>query len=182
MPITLDPIDVRGDDRSAFVGFMLRNRFPFHVFFHLSEDQVTSRIESGDFDGPHTQTFWLIDSGGDRVGIVTLDDLDDPTPTFDLRLDTRYRGKGLGVLALKAITSYVFDTFPAVNRFEGQTREDNFAMRQVFLRCGFVKEAHYREAWPVTGGERRASVAYAILRRDWETGITTPVPFDDLGY
>ncbi len=40
-----------------------------------------------------------------------------------------------------------------VNRSEGQTREDNTAMRKTFLRCGWLKEAHYREDWP--GGRRR---------------------------
>lgn len=69
---------------------------------------------------------------------------------------------------------------PPVNRFEGQTREDNIAMRKIFLRCGFLKEAHYREAWPVLAGAALASVAYAILRRDWETGTTTGFTWEDL--
>jgi RimJ/RimL family protein N-acetyltransferase len=49
----------------------------------------------------------------------------------------------------------------------------------VLVRAGFVKEAHYRDGWPVAGGEPRASVGYAVLRRDHETGTTTPVPVDD---
>jgi RimJ/RimL family protein N-acetyltransferase len=70
---------------------------------------------------------------------------------------------------------------PQATRFEGQTREDNIAMRRTFLRAGFVKEAHYRDGWPVEGGPALASVAYAILRRDWEQGTTTPVDWDDFG-
>ena len=53
-------------------------------------------------------------------------------------------------------------------------------MRKTFLRSGFLKEAHYREGWPVTGGQPLASVAYAILRRDWETGQTTNFVWEDL--
>jgi RimJ/RimL family protein N-acetyltransferase len=68
---------------------------------------------------------------------------------------------------------------PKVNRFEGQTREDNVAMRRIFLRCGWVKEAHYRESWPVDDGRAIASVAYAVLRRDWETGSTTTFDWED---
>ena len=45
---------------------------------------------------------------------------------------------------LKALTTHVFTTMHAVNRFEGQTREDNVAMRKTFLHTGFVKEAHRR--------------------------------------
>ena len=52
-------------------------------------------------------------------------------------------------------------------------------MRRVFVRAGWVKEAHYREGWPVEGGRPVASVGYGVLRRDWETGQTTPVPWDD---
>ncbi len=50
----------------------------------------------------------------------------------------------------------------------------------VFQRCGWLKEAHYREGWPVEGAESVASVAYAILRRDWETGQTTTFIWEDL--
>lgn len=44
-------------------------------------------------------------------------------------------------------------------------------------RCGWVQEAHYREAWPVPAGEPIGSVAYGIIRRDWLSGTVTPVPF-----
>ena len=67
-----------------------------------------------------------------------------------------------------------------ISRFEGQTREDNIAMRKVMLRAGFVKEAHYREGWPVEGAAPQASVAYAILRRDWGSGTTTSFVWEDL--
>lgn len=42
-----------------------------------------------------------------------------------------------------------------------------------------MKEAFYRDGWPVEHAAPRASVAYAILRRDWAEGTTTPVPWDD---
>lgn len=69
---------------------------------------------------------------------------------------------------------------PEANRFAGQTREDNIAMRKTLLRAGFLKEAHYREGWPADGGALFASVAYAILRRDWESGDTTSFVWEDL--
>ena len=81
---------------------------------------------------------------------------------------------------LTALTALVFSTMSAVNRFEGHTREDNIAMRKTFVRAGFVKEAHYREGWPVENGPPLASVGYSILRRDWQTGRTTPVEWNDL--
>ncbi len=53
-------------------------------------------------------------------------------------------------------------------------------MRKTFLRCGWLKEAHYREAWPVAGGAPVASIGYSIIRRDWQTGHTTTFVWDDL--
>ncbi|TCK64379.1 GNAT family protein [Curtobacterium sp. PhB136] len=123
-------------------------------------------------------------TGSDRGALLlflTADDFDlsDPVPLFDLRIAGSHRGHGLGVPALRALTDHVFRTLPEVTRFEGQTRDDNTAMRRVFGRAGWVKEAHYREGWPVAGGSPRASVGYGILRRGWETGTTTPAPWDD---
>lgn len=53
-------------------------------------------------------------------------------------------------------------------------------MRKTFVRCGWLKEAHYRDGWTVEGGEPVVSVAYSILRRDWESGRTTTFVWDDL--
>ncbi|MEC5168635.1 hypothetical protein RCH11_001094 [Glaciihabitans sp. GrIS 2.15] len=52
-------------------------------------------------------------------------------------------------------------------------------MRRTFQPAGFVTEAHYREAWPADGGAVFGSVAYAILRHDWQSGTTTPVDLGD---
>jgi hypothetical protein len=49
---------------------------------------------------------------------------------------------------LKALTTQVFTTMLAVNRFEGQTREDNVAMQD-------VRACRVREAGPLPGGLAR---------------------------
>lgn len=43
---------------------------------------------------------------------------------------------------LRALYNMVFEAMPNLLRFEGQTREDNIAMRKTFLRAGFLKDAH----------------------------------------
>jgi len=70
-------------------------------------------------------------------------------------------------------------TTTSQRRLYGQTRVDNHAMRTVFRRCGFVKEAHYRQDWPRPDGTLSDSVGYTLLRQDWEGGTTTPVVWDD---
>ena len=114
------------------------------------------------------------------VRVCGTSDLTDDTPMLDLRLVTSARGHGVGLAALRAATALAFRTVPHARRFEGQTREDNVAMRRTFVRAGFVKEAHYREGWPVEGGTPLASVAYAVLRSDWETGTTTSIVWEDV--
>lgn len=101
--------------------------------------------------------------------------MNEDAPLFDVRLSEAVRGQGLGVECLKAIADFAFSTMPEISRLEGQTREDNVPMRRVFESARWVQEAYYREAWPVEGGDPVASVAYAILRRDWEHGTVTPL-------
>lgn len=180
MAVTLVRLDPAGADREALVAFMTTHEWPFHVGTRRTREQVDAAIDDGAFHDEDHDTFWIDHDEYGRLGVVRLEDLSDGAPLFDLRLATEFRGRGLGEEVLRTVTRHVFTTLPDVDRFEGQTREDNVAMRVLMRRCGFVKEAHYREAWPVEGGASLASVAYAILRRDWETGTITPLVWDDL--
>lgn len=175
--ISFTPVDAQANDRAALIAFMTGNQFPFHVRINPSAQQVEKMIDEGGFDDEDTKTYWIDHDDLGRIGTLSLEDLTDPTPLFDLRLGTEFRGRGLGKAILDAATKLVFTTMEAT-RFEGQTREDNYPMRATFLACGWVKEAHYREGWPTEDGAV-ASVAYAILRRDWESGTSTDVPWDD---
>jgi len=150
------------------VGFLVGETWPFHVAVVLDEDAVLRRVAAGDY----SDAFWVLD-GRARVGLVRLMDLDDGTPLFDLRVSAAHRGRGVGTAAVEWLTRYVF-THYSTNRIEGNTRQDNAAMRRTFVKAGYVKEAHHREAWPSPDGPIN-SIGYAILRRDWETGTTTTV-------
>jgi RimJ/RimL family protein N-acetyltransferase len=139
-------------------------------------------VLGGRFWSDDSLGFWVAADGD--IGIVLIDDVRDiaagGNPVFDLRLAEAHRGRGLGVPVLCGLTDLVFARWPDVTRFEGHTREDNLAMRATFRRAGWVKEAFYRDGWPVDGAPPKSSVAYAVLRRDWESGTTTAVVWDDL--
>ncbi|WIB00408.1 MULTISPECIES: GNAT family N-acetyltransferase [unclassified Curtobacterium] len=174
MEMTFRPLDpTQARDRESLITFLTSNRFPFHVSSAPSRESVEQRISDGAYAGPDHA---LLSVGIDGVaeGVVVLDDLDDDAPLIDVRLAERARGRGHGAPLLSALATYVFASFPEVDRIEAQTRDDNVAMRRILVRNGWVKEAHYRRTWPVDEGEARDSVAYAILRDDHRTGRVTP--------
>lgn len=171
-------VNSEADVRDA-VAFLTANSFPFHVRQRHTQDSARDVVAGGRFWSDESRGYWIED-GSRRIGLVVLDDLDEDTPMFDLRLAEEFRGRGLGVQVLTALCTLVFGQFPEPVRFEGQTREDNIAMRKTFLRAGFLKEAHYRLGWPTAEGPRVASVAYAILRQDWENQDTTFFEWNDL--
>lgn len=166
-------------DADAVTAFLSANRFPFHMNPAPTAEQAAARVADGDFWSDESQGYW-IHYGSEDVGMAVLEDLEEDSPVFDLRLAEGRRGQGLGVDVVRALCELVFTEMPEVVRFEGQTREDNIAMRKVFSRAGFLKEAHYRQAWPKADGSRAASVAYAILRTDWENDTVTPSEWNDL--
>ncbi|PWK88106.1 RimJ/RimL family protein N-acetyltransferase [Lentzea atacamensis] len=161
-------------EAEALADFLAGEPWPFHVHERVDRADVLQRVAENHYD----ETYW-IEADGERAGIVRLFDLEDETPMFDLRISARHRGKGLGRAAVRWLTDRLFGEFPHVERIEGTTRQDNAAMRRVFRRCGYVKEAHYRRAWPDASGHRHDSVGYAIIRRDWQTGETTVPDFHD---
>jgi RimJ/RimL family protein N-acetyltransferase len=158
--------------------FLTGEQWPYHVTARVDHNTVRRRVADGYYDSAAARTFWIVRDGG-SVGLVRLFDLDAGTPLFDLRVRAKERGRGVGRQALVWLTAYLFSELPATNRIEGTTRQDNVAMRRLFTRCGYAKEAHYRQAWPDAGGRLYDTVGYAILRQDWQSGTVTPVRFAD---
>lgn len=81
---------------------------------------------------------------------------------------------GIGTIAIKWLADYIFNNFADKERIEANTRQDNYAMRCVLHKCGFVKEGHVRKGW----GDYDA-IVYGILRNDWQSGKITPVNWKD---
>jgi len=157
----------RRDDTEALVKLLAGNDWPFHSLGRPDRTTARQWIADGRFDS----AFWV----GEGDGILRVDDLGDDNPMFDLRLREGARGRGLGTAAVSWLVGHIFGSFATVRRIEATTRQDNVAMRRVLDRCGFAKEAHYRDAWPAPDGSRYDSVGYAVLRSDWSSGTVTPV-------
>jgi RimJ/RimL family protein N-acetyltransferase len=181
------PIGESDVETAALAELLCGDEWPFHGTSRPSREKVEGWLAGGRFTGSEARSFWIRVAEQEptsqarlrlaemAVGVVTLRDLADPTPVFDLRLRSAYRGRGFGSAAVRWLTDYLFTEFPEIRRIEGHTRRDNLAMQRVLERCGYVREAHYRQSWPSSDGSVHDSFGYAILRQDWLSGDITPV-------
>jgi RimJ/RimL family protein N-acetyltransferase len=159
--------------------FLTTEDWPYHGPGAPGTDRIREQVAAGHYDSDRARTFWIVTRTGTEVGLIRLFDLGDDTPLFDLRIRAAYRGAGLGTRALRWLTGYLFTEFPHIHRIGGISRKDNHAMRRTFRSCGYVKEAHYRLAWPGPGGTVYDAAGYAILRTDWQNGTITQPDWDD---
>lgn len=159
----------RPADLDALVELLTGEDWPFHAGGRPDPEAVRARAAGGHYAGPSARTFWVVAEGA-RAGMMRLFDLDDGSPMFDLRLRAAYRGRGLGTAAVRWLTAHLFAELPDATRIEATTRSDNVAMQRALVRCGYVREARYREAWPVPGGPPLDALGYAVLRREWAAG------------
>ena len=181
MKIFFEPVLIPAD-QDRLVTFLTSEEWPFHVNSRLSQDKVLGMIKEGTFNGSNHESFWILDESKKEIGFIRLFDLEDVDggyPLFDLRIRAEYRGRGLGKSAVQWLTPYLFEKHPKLERIVGTTRADNSAMRKVFRSSGYVKEGHYRRDWSSSNGACFDTVKYGILREDWASGTTTPVPWND---
>ncbi len=155
-------------DVSLLARFLATSDWPFHHEIKVDENWVRARVETGHFFGGAAKSFWVRDAGDTPIAFGRVFDLGDMTPLVDLRVAEAARGRGVGTLALRGLTAWLFSEHAEAERLGGYTRHDNLAMRRVFEKCGFVQEAHHRRAWRVAGAEPVDCVGYAILRAEAE--------------
>ena len=164
--LRFDPVAIA--DATLLGQFLAASDWPYHFEQSVDASWVRGRLESGHFFGQDARSFWIRADGDPPLGLGRVFDLTDVTPLFDLRIAASARGRGVGTLALRGLTLWLFSEYPETERLGGYTRHDNLAIRRVFEKCGFAQEAHHRRAWRVDGGEPLDAVGYAILRDEAE--------------
>ncbi len=120
-----------------------------------------------------TRSFWVVDNRTvvGLVRLLDLDDVDDGSPMFDLRIASGHRGQGHGTAAVTWLSGYLFGEYPVLHRIEATTRNDNAAMIAVLNRCGYQQEGLLREAWKSRDGSRHDTRVYGLLRREWSGDV-----------
>jgi RimJ/RimL family protein N-acetyltransferase len=165
------------DDTELLAAFLTEEQWPYHSG-ELDNDAIRRQVAEHYYDSESARTFWIT-ADGEHIGLIRMWDLGDDTPLFDVRIRAARRGRGVGTQAVSWLTEYLFTECPGANRIEATTRQDNLAMRRVFRKCGYVKEAHYRDAWPGADSAIHDAIGYAILRRDWLGGTVTLPAWND---
>lgn len=176
MNLSFEKVEVNQAEELA--DWLSSESWPFFIGHQLKKSEVLKRIEDGAFFGKGEENFWIKEQSGKAIGFIELYQLDDLAPMFSMRLKSDWRGLGYGEICLHWLTNYVFENFSDKRRVEAQTREDNVAMRKLFNKCGYVKEAYFRMANPTEDGGRLACVGYGILKEDWESDKRTPVAWN----
>jgi len=170
------------DEIDTLVEFLTSDTWEFYGTPNLNPEKIRLSYENQHYTGDYCKTFWVILDQDTKVGMIRIYDLEDDTPMFDIRILSKYKGMGVGTITVNWLVDYIFSNFPDKDRIEANTRQDNYAMRCVFHKCGFVKEAHYRKAWGGQNGKMYDSIGYGIIKEDWKNGKTTPVNWNDFKY
>jgi RimJ/RimL family protein N-acetyltransferase len=164
---SFERVEVPGD-RADIVALLTASTWPFHSAPTLTE----AEIDEMDISSPSADSYWVCIDGvrSGLIRVLDLDEIDDGSPVFDLRIAADRRGRGAGRAAVTWLTSHLFGAYPALHRIEATTRHDNLAMQRVFERCGYRLEGRLRESWRNRDGSRHDSLVFAIVRWEWAAG------------
>jgi RimJ/RimL family protein N-acetyltransferase len=150
-----------GERRTETIAVVAAHEWPHHGVPRLDSSDAERVIDAAES--------WAIVEAGVVVGvlrILDLDDIEDGSPLFDLRLAATARGRGIGTAAVTWLADHLFATYPSLHRIEATTRDDNLAMQRVLDRCGWTCEGRMRESWPTPDGTRHDALVYGLLRTD----------------
>lgn len=178
MNLTFEPVSQ--NEVTALAQWLSSSTWPFHGKAQISTSDAQKRIEANGISNESLQTFWIATESGERAGVIKIFDLEDYTPLFDIRIHAGFRGQGVGTRGVQWLTEYIFETWSDKGRIEGYTRHDNYAMRKVFEKCGYVMEAYHRKAWPDQNSVYFDTIGYGIIREDFESNTITAIQWNNV--
>lgn len=167
------------DEIEDLVGFLTSEAWEFYGVPNPKEERIRENYNNQFYTGEENKSFWITTEEDKKIGFIRVYDFQDSTPLIDIRISSNYKGQGIGTKALTWVVDYIFNNYHDKERIEGNTRRDNYGMRCVFYKCGFVKEAHYRNAWKDSNGKNYDAIGYGITREDWIKGEKSPVEWND---
>lgn len=149
----------------AVAEFLAQHTWPFHARSTLSLEQAR-KITLGPRE--EVRAFWIREGAliAGVVRVFDLQDADEGSVLFDLRLAVACRGRGIGRASIGWLVGHLFAEYPLLHRIEANTRFDNHAMRRALEFNGFALEGRLRETWRSEDGTRYDTGLYGRLRSD----------------
>lgn len=142
------------------------NWFGFH-----NAAEVRRRFESDGFLADDRGTL-VVQVGSDAIGVVSWHAVHHGPPPWSrcwnigIALRPRWRGKGYGGAAQRALAEYLLATTTAM-RVEASTQLANVAEQRALEKAGFTREGVLRQA-QFQDGAWRDLVLYSFVRGDGE--------------
>ncbi|WP_312651385.1 GNAT family N-acetyltransferase [Proteiniclasticum sp.] len=167
------------DEIDTLIEFLTSDSWSFYGTPNPDPERIRSRYENQFYTGGNCRTFWILIDEETNAGIIRIYDLEDGDPLFDIMILKKFKGIGIGTAAVRWLSEFIFTEYPEKLRIEANTRQDNYAMRCVFHKCGYVKESHHRNAWVGLDGVPYDSVGYGMTSEDWQSGKSSPVNWND---
>lgn len=126
-------------DGEAVARFLSLHTWPFHARSTLTPD-LARQVKLGPSN--EVRAFWIREHGlpAGIVRVFDLEDHDQGSVVFDLRLAGECRGRGIGRAAVAWLVQWLFAEYPSLFRIEAATRLDNHAMRRVLEFNKFALE------------------------------------------
>lgn len=161
------------------IKFITSDTWEFYGTPNPKPERLRRSFENGYYTGEGCRTFWIVADENNKIGTIRIYDLDDGAPLFDIMIHSKFKRQGIGTVAVNWLENFIFTNYPDIDRIEANTRVDNYAMRCVFHKCNFVKEAHHRKAWVGNDGIAYDAIVYGIIKEDWENKKITEVQWND---
>lgn len=122
------------------------------------------------FASSNSQGFFIYHKESKRyLGTVKLDKIDffRKSAEFGIMIGEKdFKGKKIGSYSMELVLKYAFEVL-GLNRIWGGTDSNNLAMRNLFIRCGFIQEGELREHSYING-KYSNGMLYGLLKKEWK--------------
>lgn len=139
--------------------------------FH--EKEIPARVHRRWYDASlrGARLLYVVELDSEAIGVTRLDAVDgeDDAAEVGIVLDARYRGRGLAVPALLALSEIAADA--RLRRLIARIRVDNAASRRVFEKAGFTHSGE-----ETVGGVETLQYTLELPNHDVPGASTTPKP------